>query len=69
MNKKKNKGANRNVCQVSIEEQKHRNATYVLMEKSILEFDVLNAPENEERELLAWLQLELRLNKAGQKSE
>lgn len=69
MNKKKNKGANRNVCQVSIKEQKHRNATYVLMEKSILEFDVLNAPENEARELLAWLQLELRLNKAGQKSE
>lgn len=59
MNKKRNKENNRNICHMSIEEQKYGNAAYILVEKSILEFDVLNAPENEARELLAWLQLEL----------
>lgn len=59
MNKKKNKETNMNICNMSIEEQNQRNNTYILVEKSILEFDVLNAPENEARELLAWLQLEL----------
>lgn len=59
MNKKKNKETNMNICNMSIEEQNQRNNTYILVEKSILEFDVLNAPENEARELLAWLQSEL----------
>lgn len=68
MNKKKNKETNVNMCNMSIEEQNYRNNTYILVEKSILEFDVLNAPENEARELLAWLQLELKLNKKERKS-
>lgn len=68
MNKKKNKETNMNICNMSIEEQNYRNNTYILVEKSILEFDVLNAPENEARELLAWLQLELKLNKKERKS-
>lgn len=68
MTKKKNKETNRNICHMPIEKQKYGNTTYILVEKSILEFDVLNAPENEARELLAWLQLELKLNKKERKS-
>lgn len=55
------------ICNIYMKECNNRNSIYILIKKYILEFDVLNAPENEARELLAWLQLELKLNKMEQK--
>lgn len=36
-----------------------------LMKESILSFDVLNATEQQARELIAWLQLEFKISEKG----
>lgn len=68
----KNKIKKMNECIISANEPSASDKPYSLVEAYLLNFDVLNKSGEEARELIAWLQMELKTNKrfeAGDYSE